>query len=542
MPRGWFGVALLFLFLTLFAEMTAAQNSSPVSNFLTIDFGVDLDHTELKKYRSINAKEAQGKKNIDDDQNGFIDDVSGWNAISNNNQYFPPSALEPYLKHKEDITEVFQLYNQLQFATDKSTQDALDKALNKKHMVDMLAELLRTSHGTHVTGIALRVAKKTDETITEQQLKLVSLNAIQRADDSEAGVEMTAKSKLSSLFKPRTLQNDKTTKDPDDTLTPPPSRSPFDSEEEVDLLISDSAKDAPDFTKIVSEYIKARKIWVANLSLGRSILDVTNSVDVAWSNYLLENNLPETTKRSVEQEKNFQKAIKELYFVFQNMWAQIFKQNPGTLFVIAAGNNGSKDINAGNLEVYPMAPADLSETLPNVISVAASDSKGVLADFSCYGVKKVNLAAPGKNITSITPNNMKLVMSGTSQAAPLVAGTAIIIRNINRNLTPWQARQILEKTGLPKQSLAGKTSSGNLLDSGTARRAAELSKTLSLSAAIQKAVQERDGKNQQIKSILFSFQDYIENQSANDTTRLGEVSRTHPLIRKLIAMTQANLY
>lgn len=84
----------------------------------------------------------------------------------------------------------------------------------------------------------------------------------------------------------------------------------------------------------------------------------------------------------------------------------------GVLFVAAAGNRG--DDNA----IHPMFPA--SYTLPNIISVAATNNRDELALFSNFGSTSVHVAAPGVDIWSAMPGNLYGYMSGTSMAAHLM--------------------------------------------------------------------------------------------------------------------------
>jgi subtilisin family serine protease len=82
--------------------------------------------------------------------------------------------------------------------------------------------------------------------------------------------------------------------------------------------------------------------------------------------------------------------------------------------VVAAGNLGK------SLEVAPVYPASFG--LPNVISVAAVDHTGSLAAFSSFSRNLVGVAAPGARILSVWPGSQLAISSGTSQAAPHVAG------------------------------------------------------------------------------------------------------------------------
>ncbi|MBF2055559.1 MAG: S8 family serine peptidase [Candidatus Sericytochromatia bacterium] len=91
----------------------------------------------------------------------------------------------------------------------------------------------------------------------------------------------------------------------------------------------------------------------------------------------------------------------------------------GHVFIAAAGNN------AANSDTSPHYPA--AYNLDNIISVAASNHKDQLASFSNYGLQSVDLAAPGSSIYSTVLNHSYGNKSGTSMAAPHVAGVAALL-------------------------------------------------------------------------------------------------------------------
>lgn len=108
----------------------------------------------------------------------------------------------------------------------------------------------------------------------------------------------------------------------------------------------------------------------------------------------------------------------------------------GVSFVAAAGNMGSNNDNS------PMYPA--SYDVPNVIAVAATLDNDNMAFFSNYGKSSVQLASPGVYILSTIPGNGFQSMSGTSMAAPFVAGMAALMKIEKPNLLAYQIRDIIK--------------------------------------------------------------------------------------------------
>ena len=135
-------------------------------------------------------------------------------------------------------------------------------------------------------------------------------------------------------------------------------------------------------------------------------------------------------------------------------------QQAGILFVAAAGNERSNSDESGK-HYYP---ADYE--LPNIISVTAvnkEDTK-VLAS-SNYGVRTVDIAAPGENIYSTLPGGGFGLMTGTSQATAFVTGVAALIEAHNREFDYSEVKKYILRTGDEYPSLLSKTGSAKLLNS-----------------------------------------------------------------------------
>jgi len=114
-------------------------------------------------------------------------------------------------------------------------------------------------------------------------------------------------------------------------------------------------------------------------------------------------------------------------------------QAAGIAFVAAAGNSSKDNDTAG---FFP-TNADVS----NVISVAASDQNDRKASFSNFGEHSVDIAAPGVDIISTTPQNRYQNLSGTSMAAPFVSGALAFLKAQDMTLTPEELEALVQATG-----------------------------------------------------------------------------------------------
>lgn len=159
-------------------------------------------------------------------------------------------------------------------------------------------------------------------------------------------------------------------------------------------------------------------------------------------------------------------AIKMKATIMSNSWggggfsqalmdAIIRAKDAGILFVAAAGNDSNDNDSA------PQYPA--SYQVDNVVSVAAIDPSGAMADFSNYGKTKVHIAAPGVNILSYTMRGLES-WSGTSMATPHVSGVATLLysQDMTQSYMTVKNRMLASARVLP--SLRGRVSTAGMVN------------------------------------------------------------------------------
>lgn len=140
----------------------------------------------------------------------------------------------------------------------------------------------------------------------------------------------------------------------------------------------------------------------------------------------------------------------------------------GIPFICACGNSNN------NLDKIKVYPGSYSETLDNIINVCDHGSSGKKDYLSNYGQKTVHIMAPGVNIystsVSVMHNSSGLKdpiyqsMSGSSMAAPHVAGAAGLLLSIEPNLTPKEVRDRIVRTAKKDDKLKKYSISGGRLD------------------------------------------------------------------------------
>ncbi|MEY4066619.1 MAG: hypothetical protein RIR26_2827 [Pseudomonadota bacterium] len=418
----------------------ALQFQAQASVVGIVDSGVDFNHPQLKPQAWVNPGELPSN-GLDDEQDGYVDDIHGWNFVDNNGLLLDPKYLNTF---PPETPRFFEIQKRLLEGTATDEERAwLKENLNKPEFRKKLSVFGNFVHGTHVAGIAAHKNLATD---------LIAIKMIPTenplAPESTQGLSDNARA--AGRFLAKVWQ----------------TVWPVVRDAGLKAGLSKLAEiQSAQFTK-VALYLDDKKTDVANYSLGISTDAAKNIVKPL---------LKAVLGREPTDEETLSYASFFVARVTDNAQKWIALA-PNTLFVIAAGNDGADN------DLRPTAPANAKAA--NSITVAATLGRSKLAPFSNYGRQMVDVAAPGVGITSKMPGGGELILSGTSQAAPYVAQVAAAIKDSNPDLSVYDLKRIIMGTVDKRDWLAEKVKSSGVVNRDRAIRAAELSRQMSVAQAM----------------------------------------------------------
>ena len=415
------------LFVLMMLSLTTPSKATVIA---IIDSGTDLSHKDLASKAWTNSVDVDDA--VDNDDNGYIDDVHGWNFADGNNKLYDKSFLGTF---SPDCYKYFEVQTRLLKGTGTADDLAwIRQAQQDEKLMTELETFANFVHGSHVAGISSRDADKA---------QLMILKIIATKPPTIGGGHKMHELVFANLAKQAG--------NPDALI-----------KTGLKLLASQQSKAlAP-----IGAYVQNEKARVANCSFGTS---------TAAAKGVLAPLLKMILKRDATPDEL---QTYSAFFVGEVVKAAqtSLLTSKGTLFVIAAGNDGMDN------DQFPTSPANVKQD--NTIAVAATLGYDKLATFSNYGQTMVEVAAPGVGIESTIPGNQYLTVSGTSQAAPFVTNAAGLILDQNPSLSNADVKQILMATTDLKAFLKGKVVSGGIVNTKRAMMAAKLSTSMQLSDAI----------------------------------------------------------
>ena len=438
-----------------------------------IDSGVDINHEDLKDRIWINQAEAQGLAGIDDDSNGFIDDIHGWNFLGGhdaqgNNVDVSDERSEATRQlahlHKLQVTLSSQgknlstddqmLLNQFNQEVTGDRNVAQFQLTNTQSALSAIAtqyNLIQNKININFDQLTIEDIQKFSPNTTAEtdakakilaQLNNNSAQSVQRLQIRAKTLNYSLEYILNENFDPRAqIIHD----DPDDF-----SQTSYGNNDVT-------GPDALHGTHVAGIIAANRDngIGIDGIAENAKIMilrAVPNGDEYDKDIYLSVKYAVDNGARVINM------SFGKTYSPHKDQLDQIFQYaaSKGVVIVHSAGNSAA---NNDSTPIFPnrfIAHPTIDTEIKTWIEVGAStryDSSQLVASFSNFGQHSVDIFAPGADIKSTTPGNTYTILSGTSMASPAVTGVVALLMSQKPNLTGEQIRQVLLDSARSRSSL-----------------------------------------------------------------------------------------
>ncbi len=426
-----------------------------------LDSGVDDTHEDLKDVMWTNPGEIPGN-GIDDDKNGYIDDIHGWNFIGGKdgknvekdnlemtriykayNAKFD-KLTEKDLKTKED-KKLFAIYTSAKEEMNKQKEEYSSYIKQMDFIKESLEVLVMDLNSQGIKKIDAEAVKNYDPKDQKgKQAKFLAMNVLAQEPNADLGsmldelkeqteqISDIVNFSLNPDFDPRGIVGDDYANSNERYYGNGDSKGPFCLHgTHVAGIIAASRKNGKGMDGI-ADNVKIMSVRCVPNGDERD-KDVANAIRYAVDNGAKILNMSFGKKYSWDK-KVVDDAVK-------------YAQSKGVLLIHAAGNDA---LDIDTKVHYPCKKFENSKKeASNFIDIGAlnwKDAENIVAPFSNYGEKTVDIFSPGVDIYSTAPESQYRDLSGTSMAAPVAAGVAAVLKSYYPELTPEQIKKILVKS------------------------------------------------------------------------------------------------
>ena len=408
-----------------------------------VDSGTDLTHEDLKDVAWVNKNEIAGN-GIDDDKNGYVDDINGWNFLGKSYKEhleYERILMNPSLADAETLAEVKEYQ-----------KEKVDKAQEEKE-----------KYGNYYTYV-LTSDKVLRKELNKDEYTFDEVKAISSFDPQVSQAKNTAISFVEA--------NGYTMKSMLDELKDLVEKaeatiSGENLKTDYRTIVGDNAYDINDKPGYGDGNPGHSKKDEAHGSHVSGIIGATRNNGIGMDG--VANNVKIMAVRSVSDGDEYDKdvalgiryAVDNGAKVINTSFGKGFSPNKEWVYdaikyaaskdvlIVNAAGNDSKDIDVE--KTFPNDAPDLvneiSDNFLTVGAMSANYNEELLATFSNYGKKNVDVFAPGVKIHSTTPEGEYKKFSGTSMASPSTAGVAALIRSYYPQLTASQVKRVIMNSG-----------------------------------------------------------------------------------------------
>lgn len=437
------------------AYKTLGDKKSKTVIVAVIDSGVDTDHEDLKDVIWTNKGEIPNN-GIDDDKNGYIDDVHGWSFLGGPNGDINYEATElARLYQKMTKKYAFKDTTNLKTEADKKEYEQYKK-IKAEYLADQ-QEKEQQYMGIVMVDAYLKKVKAANNGVLNKK----ALKKYKPENEMEQRMKKGLKLAFTFGIKPSELEDQ--LKQGADMLGNVVKYNKMNVDSIRQYTVGDDPND------LTNRYYGCNRVKGPDALHGTHVAGIIAAVrknnigiDGIANNVLIMpiRAVPNGDERDKDVANAIRYAVDNGATVINMSFGKYYSpektlvdeaveyaKSKDVLLIHAAGNE-SKD-NDKELS-FPNRELTNGTIASNWIQVGASAYKGdksIIGSFSNYGKTKVDLFAPGVDIYSTVPDNNKYIYeSGTSMASPSTAGVAAIIRGYFPELTSEQVREVLMKT------------------------------------------------------------------------------------------------
>jgi subtilisin family serine protease len=431
------------------------RTSKPVI-VAVIDSGVDIEHEDLKDNLWVNAKEI-ANNGIDDDKNGYVDDVYGWNFIGGKDgknvskDTYEMTRMYVFYKKKfdgkgeSDIPKAdavaYKEYLNIKDKFETKIMEIRQNLMRYKMFAERYAKSKRLLEAyletDEITIDQLRTLDSSDEKIKEavQTYGSMLLNGVddKRLKEIADYFDNQIKYGYNTEFDPRSTVGD--------------NYSNVNEKYYGNNDVVGKGGDSKHGTHVAGIIAANRKNDIGMKGVADNVKimtlravpdgderdkDIANSIRYAVDNGARIINM--SFGKSYSPDK---KAVDE---------AMQYAASKGVLLVHAAGNDSKNLDSTAN---FPNRKTLKKKDVPTWLEIGAAswgDNDNFVGDFSNYGKTTVDLFSPGVDIYSTTPDQKYESLDGTSMAAPVAAGVAAVIMAYFPELSAAQVKEAIMKS------------------------------------------------------------------------------------------------
>lgn len=407
-----------------------------------IDSGVDIEHPDLKASIWVNPKEIAGNGK-DDDNNGYIDDIHGWNFLGDAEH--ENMEFVRILKKGDDGSE---RYKRAKAEYDNEYQQAMAGKQQIDFILNADKQFQQLTKKENYTADDLRNLKVDDASLNEVRMQFV--NILSQVTKQEFFEQIKAGQKyydgqlnyhLNKNFDGRAIVGD----NPDDFN---------DRGYGNNNVIGPEKEGAKHGTHVAGIIAQGRANGLGGDGVATPVVKIM-AVRAVPDGDEYDKDVALAIRYAVDNGAKVINGSFGKYYSTHSEWvydAIRYAAEKDVLIVCAAGNEG-RDLNEGNgVERYPndhaVGQPEISDNFLSVGALAPEYGPEMVANFSNYGLTDVDVFAPGVQIYATTPNNEYEFLQGTSMASPNAAGVAALIRAYYPELTAPQVKQIIMQSGL----------------------------------------------------------------------------------------------